>query len=648
MFTVHVNNARLNTRGMSARAGVSCGLAAIFLLAGANALQNAVAEGDTRSITMHHLHTNEDITITYKRNGQYDEAALEKLNWFLRDWRKNEQTRMDPHLIDLVWDVQREANTGNPIQVVCGYRSPETNAMLRHRSANTGVARFSQHMLGHAMDFYIPGISLEKVREIGLRMQRGGVGFYPTSGSPFVHMDTADIRMWPRMSREELARVFPDGRTVQIPSDGKPMAGYALALADVRKHGGMPSANSIGAARAAGVDIDVDTLVASNDHPRANPFAKLLGLGVKDEEDEEETVASAAPTAAPAAWNSAPGVVQGAVQASAPQQAIASVPMPPKRPVLAAIERGAQAAEKATVAAAVKVADAAASVKFVRTADAAPLQPAPQGPVSVPAPTQAASPSVVAQSLAPPSATRAPLQPSLPTQPAAGKAPTANQVIAERGYWQGPADGTIVANPEAAARLARGANKDLATGAIGPFANPNAKVGSGFALAYADPSGNVPVPAAASQAAPMGALRAPAQAAQPISVQTVAVPPPPPPQDAQSGTTVALKRSGNQASSTVMTASSSSVTIVKADPRMVNPWMRAIVLSPSVHRFLTTIALGVGDLRSLAAMMVKPSSAVFITFAAEPNPGLDHDRFAGSAIVFLPTVNYPGRSAALQ
>ena len=653
MFTVHVINARLNTRVLSARAGLSCGLAAIFLLAGANALQNAVAEGDTRSITMHHLHTNEDITITYKRNGQYDDAALEKLNWFLRDWRKNEQTKMDPHLIDLVWDVQREANTGSPIQVVCGYRSPETNAMLRHRSANTGVARFSQHMLGHAMDFYIPGISLEKVREIGLRMQRGGVGFYPTSGSPFVHMDTADIRMWPRMSREELARVFPDGRTVQIPSDGKPMAGYALALADVRKHGGMPSANSIGAARAAGVDIDADILVASNDRPR-NPFAKLLGLGVKDEEDEEETVASAAPTAAPAAWNSAPGVTQGTVQASASQQAVANVPMPPKRPVLAAIERGAQAAEKATVAAAVKVADAAANVKFVRTADAAPLPPAPQAPTPAPAQVQAASPPVVAQSvvaqpLAPPSAARAPLQPSLPTQPATSNAPTVDQVIAERGYWQGPADGTIIANP-GAAKLARGgqANKDLATGAIGPFASPSAKAGSGYALAYADPSGNVPAPPAASQAAPMGALRAPAQTAQPISVQTVSVPPPPASQGAQSGTTVALKRAGNQASSTVLNAGSSSVTVVKVDPRMGNPWMRAIVLSPSVHRFLTTIALGVGDLRSLATMMVKPSSAVFITFAAEPNPGLDHDRFAGSAIVFLPTVNYPGRAAALQ
>ncbi len=67
--------------------------------------------------------------------------------------------------------------------------------------------------------------------------QRGGVGFYPESGSPFVHMDVAGIRMWPRMTREQLSRVFPDGRTVQIPIDGKPMPGYALALADLRKSG---------------------------------------------------------------------------------------------------------------------------------------------------------------------------------------------------------------------------------------------------------------------------------------------------------------------------------------------------------------------------------------------------------------------------
>ena len=223
---------------------------------------------------MHHIHTDEDITITYKRDGRYDEAALEKLNWFLRDWRRGEQTRMDPHLIDLVWEVQREAGTKEPIQVVCGYRSPQTNAMLRRRSS--GVARFSQHMLGHAMDFYIPGVPLEQLRVIGLRLQRGGVGFYPTSGSPFVHMDTGGVRMWPRMTREELVRVFPDGRTVHIPTDGRPLPGYALALADITKARQQSSDNSVEAARNAGVDVG--TMVASEDHHSVNPFAKLLGL----------------------------------------------------------------------------------------------------------------------------------------------------------------------------------------------------------------------------------------------------------------------------------------------------------------------------------------------------------------------------------
>ena len=122
--------------------------------------------------------------------------------------------------------------------------------MLRRRS--DGVAKFSQHMLGHAMDFYIPGVPLEQLRVIGLRLQRGGVGFYPTSGSPFVHMDTGNIRHWPRMTREQLVRVFPDGRTVHIPTDGRPLPGYALALADIEKRGATPSEMSIEAARSAG------------------------------------------------------------------------------------------------------------------------------------------------------------------------------------------------------------------------------------------------------------------------------------------------------------------------------------------------------------------------------------------------------------
>ena len=221
-----------------ARAGARLGMAGLFMLGANDALQNASAEGDTRTLSFHHLHTGEDITITFKHNGRYDDAALKKLDWFMRDWRKEKSTRMDPHLFDLLWEAYREVDAKEPIQVVCGYRSPATNAMLRARS--TGVAQTSQHTEGHAMDFFIPGVPLEKIRAVGLRLQRGGVGFYPTSGSPFVHMDTGSPRMWPRMTRAQLAHVFPDGRTLYIPTDGKPLPGYDEALAAYKARQGAP------------------------------------------------------------------------------------------------------------------------------------------------------------------------------------------------------------------------------------------------------------------------------------------------------------------------------------------------------------------------------------------------------------------------
>ena len=189
-------------------------MAAVAILFGYGSLQSAVAEGETRTLSMHHMHTDESITITYKRNGRYDEEALKKLDWFLRDWRRKESTHMDPKLFDVIWEVTRDVHAQKPIEVVCGYRAPATNEMLRKRSS--GVAKGSLHTHGQAMDFYIPEVSLKELRYAGLRLQRGGVGFYPTSGSPFVHLDTGNVRHWPGIGREELARVFPDGRTVHV------------------------------------------------------------------------------------------------------------------------------------------------------------------------------------------------------------------------------------------------------------------------------------------------------------------------------------------------------------------------------------------------------------------------------------------------
>lgn len=216
------------------------GAAASIIALSSAPLQTLVANGDTRTLSFAHTHVDETLTVTFKRRGRYDEAALKKLNWFLRDWRRDEPTTMDPHLFDLLWEVHREVNATGPVTIISGYRSPQTNSMLRARSR--GVARNSQHTVGKAIDFYIPGAKLSDMRVIALRLQRGGVGFYPSSGSPFIHVDTGGVRHWPRMTRDQLAKVFPDGKTVHIPSDGKPMPGFALAKAEIDARGGRPGA----------------------------------------------------------------------------------------------------------------------------------------------------------------------------------------------------------------------------------------------------------------------------------------------------------------------------------------------------------------------------------------------------------------------
>jgi uncharacterized protein YcbK (DUF882 family) len=284
------------------RAGCQFGLTSLLLLAGAGSVHDAAALNETRTLSFHHTHSQEDLTVTFKRDGRYDEEALKELNHFLRDWRTQDQTTMDRHLFDILWEVYRDVDGKKPIQIISSYRSPATNAMLRRRSS--GVARFSQHMLGHAMDMFIPDVPLEQIRFAGLRLQRGGVGFYPTSGSPFVHLDTGSIRHWPRMTRDQLVRVFPDGRTVHLPTDGKPLPGYQLAMADIEKRDG-----------------DDHALTKSSPSLWANLFKRKSN----DEEDEgagPEVVADNTPS--------------GVTAAAVPAKSADAVPMPRAKPLAAA------------------------------------------------------------------------------------------------------------------------------------------------------------------------------------------------------------------------------------------------------------------------------------------------------------------------
>ncbi|MBS0239583.1 MAG: DUF882 domain-containing protein [Proteobacteria bacterium] len=181
----------------------------------------AAGQPEERTISFYHIHTQERLTVTYKRNGQYIPEALKQINWIMRDWRKNEVKEIAPATIDIAWEMHEELGSKEPINIICGYRSAGTNEMLRRTVG--GQAKQSQHITGKAIDITFPDIPLKKMRYSALIRERGGVGYYPTSGVPFVHVDTANVRMWPRMPRQELALLFPNGRSKYVPDDGRPI-----------------------------------------------------------------------------------------------------------------------------------------------------------------------------------------------------------------------------------------------------------------------------------------------------------------------------------------------------------------------------------------------------------------------------------------
>jgi uncharacterized protein YcbK (DUF882 family) len=311
----------------------------LSLAAAPSSTESAIANGDTRTITLSNQHTNESGSFTYMVNGYYDSAVLEKLNWFLRDWRLNEPTKMDPKLFDIIWQVYRESGSQRPVDVLSGYRSPQTNAMLRRRSRQ--VAEHSQHMEGRAIDAHFLDVGTAAIRDITMRMQAGGVGFYPTGATPWVHIDSGSVRYWPRMSRDALTRLFPDGKTVFIPADGQPMPGYELARAEIEARGGAIQTASksssfgflsflFGGARGGGAD----------DEEESGPNSVVVS-GIGGRSGRGGIQVASAPSAAPDALANAKGnlprgqTYAQSTQAAPPVQAPPSVESPPATQVVA-------------------------------------------------------------------------------------------------------------------------------------------------------------------------------------------------------------------------------------------------------------------------------------------------------------------------
>jgi uncharacterized protein YcbK (DUF882 family) len=174
--------------------------------------EDAKAGGETRTISIHHIHTGESLTVTYKIDGRYVPSAMEKINYLLRDWRRNQVIRIDPKTIDLMWELHADLGSKEPVQIVCGYRTAQTNGFLKRIGRN--VARHSQHIHGKAIDLYFPDVSTETIRNSALVRMVGGVGYYRRGGGPhgFVHIDSGNVRHWPGIAPSQLARIFRDYR----------------------------------------------------------------------------------------------------------------------------------------------------------------------------------------------------------------------------------------------------------------------------------------------------------------------------------------------------------------------------------------------------------------------------------------------------
>lgn len=138
-----------------------------------------------------HTHTGEKLTINYSINGCSD-TAQKNINRFLRDFRTGEIHPIDPHLLDILYILQKKSGSTGIIEVVSGYRSPQTNRMLRSKS--TGVASKSLHLKGKALDFRIANTKTRKLRDLAIVMKKGGVGYYEKSD--FIHIDTGRVRTW--------------------------------------------------------------------------------------------------------------------------------------------------------------------------------------------------------------------------------------------------------------------------------------------------------------------------------------------------------------------------------------------------------------------------------------------------------------------
>ena len=152
------------------------------------------ADGQKYELKLAHGHTGERIDVVYRIGDTFIPEALDELNHFLRDSHNEEVSMYDPRTFDVLHTMLAKLGKSNGvIDVLSGYRSQETNDMLRE-SGTTNAAEHSQHIVAKAVDLRVPGVPAPLLRDAAKSLEAGGVGYYPAS--QFIHVDVGPVRQW--------------------------------------------------------------------------------------------------------------------------------------------------------------------------------------------------------------------------------------------------------------------------------------------------------------------------------------------------------------------------------------------------------------------------------------------------------------------
>jgi uncharacterized protein YcbK (DUF882 family) len=189
MFMFHFSSSRRSFLKLSV-----AGALTLFSIKPAMAKKMPLDEGMPEGrLSLYNVHTRDKLSVTYRNQaGEYDPEALKNLNWILRCHYTNETIDMDRDVIEYLNTIDKQFGGNNELHIISGFRSRKYNGILHHEDRH--VAKHSLHMVGKAIDFFIPRIALKSLRTAALSLRYGGVGYYPQTG--FVHIDSGNFRTW--------------------------------------------------------------------------------------------------------------------------------------------------------------------------------------------------------------------------------------------------------------------------------------------------------------------------------------------------------------------------------------------------------------------------------------------------------------------